>query len=255
MTIVPSIPFNLTNGTLADATQVMGNFNTIVSDVNTNAAHNGANSDITSLTGLTTPLPAGEGGTGNNSAGSAGQVLTSDGTKFAPQNLPPAVITGSILMWPANTAPTGYLECDGSAISRTTFAALFAITGTVFGTGDGSTTFNIPDMRGYFPRGWAHGGSVDSGRTFGSTQAAAFASHTHAATVTDPKHSHAEQGGVGGGGFDTIAIVNGGSGSSGPLSSGLVTAAAATGITVSNASTGGAETRPINLALMFIIKT
>lgn len=81
-TIIPSIPYNLTNGSLADATQVMGNFNTIVSDVNTNGASSGANSDITSLTGLTTPLAPAYGGTvvftgGTTTGAGDAQVLAS----------------------------------------------------------------------------------------------------------------------------------------------------------------------------------
>ena len=78
-TIISSIPYNLTNGSLADATQVMGNFNTIVSDVNANSANAGANSNITSLTGLTTPLIPSAGGTavftGGTSTGSANAQL------------------------------------------------------------------------------------------------------------------------------------------------------------------------------------
>lgn len=62
-TIINSLPYNLTNGSLADATQVMGNFNQIVSNANLNAAHSGANSDITSISGLTTPLVNSQGGT------------------------------------------------------------------------------------------------------------------------------------------------------------------------------------------------
>lgn len=69
--IVPSIPYNLTNGSLADATQVMGNFNTIITDVNANAANNGINSDITSITGLTTPLSNAQGGTAFYTAGTS----------------------------------------------------------------------------------------------------------------------------------------------------------------------------------------
>lgn len=61
--------------------------------------------------------------------------------------------TGSILMFGGTSAPTGFLLCQGQAISRSTYSALFAIIGTTFGVGDGSTTFNIPDMRGIFPRG------------------------------------------------------------------------------------------------------
>lgn len=60
---------------------------------------------------------------------------------------------GTIIMYGGSTAPTGWLLCNNSAVSRTTYADLFAVIGTTFGTGDGSTTFNLPDMRGIFPRG------------------------------------------------------------------------------------------------------
>lgn len=75
MTISASYPFTLQNGTTADATQVMANFLQIQTDVNTNAAHNGANSDITSITGLTTPLALNQGGTGSTTAAGARTVL------------------------------------------------------------------------------------------------------------------------------------------------------------------------------------
>jgi microcystin-dependent protein len=60
---------------------------------------------------------------------------------------------GSMLMWAAATAPTGYLLCNGAAVSRTTYADLFTAIGTTWGSGDGSTTFSIPDMRGAAPAG------------------------------------------------------------------------------------------------------
>ena len=60
---------------------------------------------------------------------------------------------GSMLMYAGSSAPSGYLICDGSAVSRTTYASLFAILSTTWGTGDGSTTFNLPDMRGAAPAG------------------------------------------------------------------------------------------------------
>jgi hypothetical protein len=77
--IIPALPYTLTNGTTADANQVMADLNDIVSGVNTNAAHNGPNSDITALTGLTTPLAASQGGTGVAAPGPAGNMLTSNG--------------------------------------------------------------------------------------------------------------------------------------------------------------------------------
>lgn len=60
---------------------------------------------------------------------------------------------GNIIPSGAGTAPTGYLACDGSAVSRSTYAALFAVIGTTFGSGDGSTTFNLPNSSGLFLRG------------------------------------------------------------------------------------------------------
>jgi hypothetical protein len=77
--IIPALPYTLTNGTTADANQVMADLNDIVSGVNNNAAHNGPNSDITSLTGLTTPLSIGQGGTGVGVVGAANSLFTSDG--------------------------------------------------------------------------------------------------------------------------------------------------------------------------------
>lgn len=58
------------------------------------------------------------------------------------------MIAGSIFMFAGSTAPSGYLMCDGSAVSRTTYSNLFAAIGTRYGTGDGSTTFNLPDLSG-----------------------------------------------------------------------------------------------------------
>jgi hypothetical protein len=78
--IIPALPYTLTNGTTADANQVMADLNDIVSGVNTNGAHNGPNSDITSLTGLTTPLAANQGGTGIAAPGSANNILQSNGS-------------------------------------------------------------------------------------------------------------------------------------------------------------------------------
>jgi len=80
------------------------------------------------------------------------------------------VLAGTVIWFAANTAPTGYLKANGANVSRTTYASLFAAIGTVFGVGDGSTTFGLPDLRGEFIRGWDDGRGVDSGRAFGSAQ-------------------------------------------------------------------------------------
>lgn len=79
--------------------------------------------------------------------------------------------SGVILPFGGTTAPTGWLICDGSAISRTTYAALFSAVGTTHGTGDGSTTFNLPDMQGVFPRGAGTNGTSNYGGVTGHTPA------------------------------------------------------------------------------------
>lgn len=81
------------------------------------------------------------------------------------------VPTGTIQWYAKNTPPAGWLVCDGSAVSRSTYSDLFAVIGTTFGAGNGSTTFNLPDLRGEFIRGWDNGRGVDDGRGFGSNQA------------------------------------------------------------------------------------
>jgi len=65
----------------------------------------------------------------------------------------PVPAVGSIIMFGGSTAPEGWLICDGSAISRTTYSRLFNVIGTTFGAGDGSTTFNLPNLQNRFPMG------------------------------------------------------------------------------------------------------
>jgi microcystin-dependent protein len=78
-------------------------------------------------------------------------------------------IVGQVVYFARNTAPEGWLKCNGATISRTTYAELFNAIGTTFGAGDGST-FGLPDLRGEFIRGWDDGRGVDSGRAFGVSQ-------------------------------------------------------------------------------------
>ena len=87
--------------------------------------------------------------------------------------------SGAVMYFAGQTAPAGWLKADGAAVSRTTYAALFAAIGTTYGTGDGRNTFNLPDLRAEFVRGWDDGRGVDSGRAFGSAQGHAVANHYH----------------------------------------------------------------------------
>ncbi len=132
---------------------------------------------------------------------------------------------GDVAYFARDTAPSGYIKANGAAVSRTAYAALFAAIGTTFGAGDGSTTFNVPDLRGYFPRGYDDGRGVDSGRVFGSNQADDFKSHTHGGV-------HQPYSGVTFSGAATSYYIGAGS----------------------TAATGGTETRPRNVALLACIK-
>ena len=193
--------------------------------------------------------------------GNANDVLQSDGSgnlSFAA--LPQAVPTGSVHVMATTTAPSGYLKCNGAAVSRTTYADLFAIIGTTWGEGDGSSTFNVPDLRGEFVRGWDDSRGVDSSRSFASSQSDANKQHNHTATatstVTDPGHVHNY--------IDQVNDANGGyrwwkGGDNDCNDNNKNTGSAFTGISVSTsvsvANDGGSEARPRNIAMMYVIKT
>lgn len=80
------------------------------------------------------------------------------------------VPSGTVAWFAGNTAPAGWLKANGAAVSRTAYANLFAAIGTTYGTGNGSSTFNLPDLRGEFVRGWDDGRGADAGRSLGSWQ-------------------------------------------------------------------------------------
>jgi hypothetical protein len=86
---------------------------------------------------------------------------------------------GAIMTFAMSAAPAGWLYCNGQQVNRVTYAALFSAIGTTYGAGNGSSTFNLPDLRGEFIRGWDNGRGIDTGRAFGSTQKGTI-------TVADP---------------------------------------------------------------------
>jgi len=133
---------------------------------------------------------------------------------------------GAVIALAHSTVPAGFFECSGAAISRTVYADLFTAIGISYGVGDGMTTFNLPDLRGEFVRGWSHGRAVDAGRALGSWQVDDFKSHTHTQLFKSTT------GGSSAGG-DPNNIVNN---------------------TINTGATGGTETRPRNVAMMYCIK-
>ena len=76
-----------------------------------------------------------------------------------------AVPTGAIMAWPVESAPSGFILCHGQAISRSTYSDLFSLIGVMYGAGDGSANFNLPDYRGQFLRGRANGSANDPDRS------------------------------------------------------------------------------------------
>jgi microcystin-dependent protein len=228
--------------------------------------------------------------------GTNGSYLTADNTQpsgvaWTVPGAPYSVPTGTVI-WFTNSGvvPNGYLVCDGSAVDRTTYANLFSVLGITFGPGDGSTTFNLPDLRGQFIRGYNDAGgtpgSLDPGRPFGSSQTDAYEQHSHGITdpthnhgvtdpghnhgVTDPGHNHSS------GGFADVqstaligASLMAGDGSTrngNPATTGITINGNATGVTINGNATGITvnnspaiaatpdETRPTNVALLPIIK-
>ncbi|MGF6444405.1 phage tail protein [Paraburkholderia youngii] len=194
------------------------------------------------------------------------------------------VPVGTLLPFAGATVPSGFLLANGAAVSRMTFAALFAQIGTIYGAGDGATTFNLPDSRGVVLRGLDNGRGFDPGRALGSYQADSFASHGHglndpghAHGVADPGHGHGanDPGHVHGwsdGSTQVYAYSSGGSGLSGgnttnhgtsmlPAVTGISIAGSGTGIGIYGSGTGvsvqangGPETRGKNVAVNYIIK-
>jgi microcystin-dependent protein len=146
------------------------------------------------------------------------------------------VPTGGVIMWTSATLPSGWLLCDGSAYARTgTYAALYAVIGTTFGAGNGTTTFNVPNTSGRFVRGVGTDASnAGNGTTLGAYQGHALQDHKHEVPL-----------GSNGNNNDQPQVLGASTESANDVDTSLVNATTAN---VAN------ETRPANLGLSFIIK-
>ena len=113
----------------------------------------------------------------NGDFNSAGDVSTSSG-KSLNNSVQISELVGEVAFFARTTPPSGWLKANGAAVSRITYATLFAAIGTTFGAGDGSSTFNLPDLRGEFARGLDDGRNVDGGRRLGTAQEDAIKTHT-----------------------------------------------------------------------------
>lgn len=172
---------------------------------------------------------------------------------------------GSTLGWPLNTNPsdTNWLICDGKAISRATYSTLFALVGTTWGVGDGSTTFNLPDFRGRVQLG-GNNASLPNAKnaTYSTRNLAATGgeeSHvlvtnelpTHTHTLTDPGHFHASNSGA----FQTSTAGSDAGTTGSNYRTETNTTSATTGITIANTGSDAAhENMPPFLVMNFIMK-
>ena len=186
----------------------------------------------------------------DGATGTAGQIMTSGGSGTTPSwaDKVDGVLAGFIQMYGAASAPTGWLLCDGSAVSRSTYATLFALIGTTYGAGDSSSTFNVPDMRDKFPVGT---GSTYALNATGGSADSTLPSHTHTATVTDSGHNHT---------YLEPQFEDGGGGGESEIQNRSTqnTSTATTGITVANSTEGTSPTNtnlPPYRGINFIIKT
>jgi microcystin-dependent protein len=148
--------------------------------------------------------------------------------------------------------PSGWLACDGSQVSRLVYTDLFIAIGCTFGCTAPYPYFVLPDLRGYFVRGWNSGatgaGGIDSGREFASVQQDQIQPHQHISSNNDCQN-YAEVNGVGTGSYNAWCDTNG-------ISFGADASLTDDGTYPEQLATGvvGTETRPVNIALLYCIK-
>jgi microcystin-dependent protein len=167
------------------------------------------------------------------------------------------VPTGAVMPFAMNTAPSGWLAANGSTVSRATYSALFAAIGTTYGTGDGSTTFHLPDLRGYFVRGSGTNTDGSASGTFGAKQADGVISHTHSGTTGNDSPDHTHQ-------YNRLTVSDTGNDSpdgsgkswtsTDPQTVGASTRHQHLFTTSSQSPAGTTETRPRNIAMLYCIK-
>jgi microcystin-dependent protein len=157
------------------------------------------------------------------------------------QSLLPA---GAVQAFAMNSAPAGWLAANGAAVSRSTYAALFSAIGTTYGAGNGSTTFNLPDLRGYFVRGSGTNSDGTAAGTFGAKQG--FATSAQGLNVSPANHNHSYTDQTN---FNTLGGVGGGNANTGTQT--LTKNTSSTSLSIISSAT---ETRPANIALLYCIK-
>ncbi|WP_375650815.1 phage tail protein [Bartonella sp. OT172YNZD] len=168
--------------------------------------------------------------------------------------LPETFSSGFIGTFATEKIPSGWLLCDGKEYSRKNYANLFAVLGETWGKGDERTTFNVPDLRGMFLRGLDSGKEIDKGRLLGSRQEESFKSHTHEGkTDSTGKHQHSMPITK-----NVVFLTNHGEYQRDMAQvisqNGLTKAAGEHEHKILLQKTGGDETRPVNMAVVYAVK-
>ncbi|SVB74383.1 uncharacterized protein METZ01_LOCUS227237 [marine metagenome] len=160
-------------------------------------------------------------------------------------------LAGSIIPIGMATVPTGFLLCDGTAVSRTTYAVLFAAISTTWGAGDSSTTFNVPDLEGMFLRGTgSHGtGNMANGSDFAGPSLAAYENDQ----VQGHNHTFSQVLTQGGNGVYNSEIVSGQNGTTAINTNHPLNASAYSALTYGTPRMGD-EARPCNTGVKYCIK-
>lgn len=158
---------------------------------------------------------------------------------FADATASPA---GMVVPFARTTAPAGWLKCNGVAVSRTTYARLFAAIGTTFGSGDGSTTFNLPELRGEFVRGLDDGRGIDPNRTLGSFQKGTLVAYDDVGTQPTADTLRGTPASIGGDSYSASQYT------------GTTLSYTQTSIVSTNDPAGAVATRPRNIAMLYCIK-
>lgn len=239
---IPALPYTLVNGTPTDANKVMANFNqlqTYLDALYTAVVTPGTYGDATNVPQIT--------------LNSRGQVT---GVVAVP--IISVVPVGAVVPYAGASAPTNWKLAYGETASRTGCAALFSAIGTTYGIGDGSTTFNLPDLRGRAAFGkdnmggsgasrLTSGGSGVDGATLGAVGGDQLM-QSHAHGVTDPGHYHLQ---TGSNNFE----VTGSGGAAGPLNTDYEgqTEVGFTGISIQSTGGGSSQNVPPAMVLNYII--
>ena len=207
-----------------------------------------------------------------------GGFLQTDGSGNLSFQIVNGVPTGAIFALPdtqgtgtgfqSDGIPTGYLECDGQLLDRSAFAALFNVIGTRYGNTT-SSNFRVPDLRGEFIRGYDHGRGIDSGRGINDPQGGQNTSHNHSVsittsttsltgTITKISETYASGGGTATGvftkGSSQTASLTPSRVDNSPAGSFSMDASHNHSVSGNTANQGGNESRPRNIAMMYIIK-